>query len=385
MVFFALLFSRFGACENDGFSYIQLGYLLFIKNSVLMRPRELNIRERQVLGIIIQAYVVTAAPVGSKYIVQHYHLGFSDATIRNVMAELEELGYISQPHTSAGRVPTDKGYRYYVDLIMTVQSLDEQEKRRIEEHVGHIGMERKGTSADVLLSAVKVLGTISRQLSVVLSPTLSNAIFEKLDLVLLSSTRMMVILSIQSLFVKTIVMELDLEVSRQMVNEVVDLLNQRLSGLTLAEIRRSIARRLSDSACDSALKQLIVRSAGTLFDETPVFERLYISGTEYLVEQPEFKQPDRVRDLITMIDDKLGMAKLVDNKSQSPNDISISIGKENGERHAEDLTILSAPYYVGSMVGKVGILGPKRMDYEYAVRVLNYMAESISSTLSAVN
>jgi heat-inducible transcriptional repressor len=86
-----------------------------------------------------------------------------------------------------------------------------------------------------------------------------------------------------------------------------------------------------------------------------------------------------------MIDDKLSMAKLVDNNSQSPSDISISIGKENGERHAEDLTILSAPYYVGGMVGKVGILGPKRMDYEYAVRVLNYMAESISSTLSAVN
>ena len=160
---------------------------------------------------------MTAAPIGSRYIVQNYNLGFSDATIRNVMAELEDQGYISQPHTSAGRVPTDKGYRYYVDLIMTFQSLDESEKKRIEENVGQISIDRKGTSSDVLLSAVKVLGTISRQLSVVLSPTLSNAIFEKLDLVLLSSTRMMVILSIQSLFVKTIVMELDMEVSRQTV------------------------------------------------------------------------------------------------------------------------------------------------------------------------
>jgi len=348
--------------------------------------RELNGRERQVLGIIIQSYVVTAAPVGSRYIAKNYNLGFSDATIRNVMADLEDAGYISQPHTSAGRIPTDKGYRYYVDLIMTFHGLDESEKKRIEEqHNGQIHIDRKGTSSDVLLSAVKILGTISRQLSVVLSPTLSNAMFEKLDMVLLSSTRMMVILSIQSLFVKTIVMELDLEVSRQTLNQVVDVLNQRLSGLTLAEIRRSIGKRLSDCSCDKALKNLIVRSAGTLFDESPVFERLYISGTEYIVDQPEFKQPEKVRELITMIEDKFSVAKLVENNGPSHMDITITIGKENRERQAKDLTIVSAPYYVGNMVGKVGILGPKRMDYEHAVRVLNYMADSLSATLSGVN
>ena len=255
----------------------------------------------------------------------------------------------------------------------------------MEANIGQISIDRKGTSSDVLLSAVKVLGTISRQLSVVLSPTLSNAIFEKLDLVLLSSTRMMVILSIQSLFVKTIVMELDFELSRQTVNEVVEVLNQRLSGLTLAEIRRSITWRLSNCSCDSALKNLILRSAGTLFDESPVFERLYISGTEYIVDQPEFKQPEKVRELITMIDDKFSMAKLVENNGPSRMDITITIGKENGERQAENLTIVSAPYYVGNMVGKLGILGPKRMDYEHAVRVLNYMADSLSTTLSSVN
>ncbi|TLU82005.1 MAG: heat-inducible transcription repressor HrcA [Chlorobium sp.] len=350
-----------------------------------MDPRELNGRERQVLGIIIQAYVVTAAPVGSRYIAKNYNLGLSDATIRNVMADLEDEGYISQPHTSAGRIPTDKGYRYYVDLIMTFQCLNDREKKSIEANIGQISIDRKGTSSDVLLSAVKVLGTISRQLSVVLSPTLSNAMFEKLDMVLLSSTRMMVILSIQSLFVKTIVMELDLEVSRQTVNEVVDVLNQRLSGLTLAEIRRSINQRLSGCDCDSALKNLIVRSAGTLFDESPVFERLFISGAEYIVDQPEFKQPEKVRELITMIEDKFSMAKLVENIGPSRMDISITIGKENCERHAEDLTIVSTPYYVGNMVGKLGILGPKRMDYEHAVRVLNYMADSLSATLSGVN
>lgn len=349
-------------------------------------------RERQVLGIIIQSYVVSAAPVGSRYIARNYNLGLSDATIRNVMADLEAEGLISQPHTSAGRVPTDHGYRYYVDLIMNVKRIDEQERRRIESDFGPGGLERRGTSTDVLVSAARVLGSVSRQLGVVLSPTLSNAVFEKLDMVLLSSTRMMVVLSIQSLFVKTIVMELDLEVSRQQVDQVVDVINERLSGLTLAEIRRSITSRLADAAGERRLKELIVRSADHLFDESPIFERLYISGTENIVEQPEFKQPERVRGLITMIEDKLGMARLVEGGAgpveslrSSTGEVTITIGKENSATDAEDLTIVSAPYFAGPMVGKLGILGPKRMDYEHAVTVLNYMADCLTSTLSETN
>jgi heat-inducible transcriptional repressor len=357
-----------------------------------MESRDLNLRERQVLGIIIQAYVVSAAPVGSRYIARNYNLGLSDATIRNVMADLEDEGYISQPHTSAGRTPTDKGYRYYVDLIMKVQRVNDEEKKRIDADFGQLSTERRGSSSEVLLSAAKVLGSISRQLSVVLSPALSNAFFEKLDMVLLSSTRMMVILSIQSLIVKTIVMELDLAVSRQEVSGVVDILNQRLSGLTLAEIRKTISMRLSDCITDASLINFVVRSAGQLFDETPIIERLYISGAEYIVDQPEFKQPEKVRDFITMIEDKFSVAKLVERNRfysetlhPSRMDVSISIGKENSVRKAEDLTIVSTPYYVGGMMGKLGILGPTRMDYGHAVSVLNYMADCLSATLSEVN
>jgi heat-inducible transcriptional repressor len=353
--------------------------------------RDLSLRERQVLGIIIQSYVVTAAPVGSRTIARNYNLGLSDATIRNVMADLEADGFISQPHTSAGRVPTDKGYRYYVDLIMNVSRINDEEKKKIDENFGLIGTERKGTSADLLVSAAKVLGSISRQLSVVLSPRLSNAVFEKLDIVLLSSTRVMVVIAIQSHFVKTIVMEVQVDLSRQKIDAVVDILNERLSGLTLDEIRTSIARRLSDCTADKDLMNVIVGSADNLFDESSILERLYISGAEYIVDQPEFKQPQKVRDLISMIEDKFGMARLVDEVgciSDIPrigSDVIISIGKENSERKAEDLTIVSSSYYVDNMVGKVGILGPKRMDYEHAVRVVNYMADCLSATLSDSN
>ncbi|MBM3162638.1 MAG: heat-inducible transcription repressor HrcA [Chlorobi bacterium] len=357
-----------------------------------MDSRELTLRERQVLGIIIQSYIISAAPVGSRYIARNYNLGLSDASIRNVMADLEDEGYISQPHTSAGRVPTDKGYRCYVDLIMKVQRIHEEEKRRIDADFGQINSERKGTSSDVLLSAARVLGSISRQLSVVVSPAFSNAVFEKLDMVLLSSSRMMVILSIRSLFLRTIVMELDIEVSRQTVDQVTDVLNERLSGLTLAEIRRSIAARLGGGSFDTPLIERVIRSSGEIFDETPLIERLYISGAEYIVDQPEFKQPEKVRDLISMIEDKISVAKLVERASVETEaveprrrmDVSISIGRENCERNAGELTIVSTPYYVGEMVGKLGILGPTRMDYEHAVRVLNYMADCLSATLSDV-
>ncbi|NTU92330.1 MAG: heat-inducible transcription repressor HrcA [Chlorobiaceae bacterium] len=355
-----------------------------------MINRDLTLRERQILGIIIQSYVVTAAPVGSRNIARNYNLGLSDATIRNVMADLEAAGYISQPHTSAGRVPTDKGYRYYVDLIMQVSGIEEDEKRLIDCNFGQLGQERTGTSAEVLGAAAKVLGSISRQLSVVLPPRLSNAVFERLDIVQLSSIRIMVVIAIQSMFVKTIVMELTVNVSRRQIDAVVDVLNERLSGLTLDEIRNTIALRLSDCQGEHGLMNSIVGAADTLFDESSILDRLYISGTEYIVDQPEFSQPERVRNLITMIDDKFGMAKLVEEVGNFPasgngREVVISIGQENNGPGAADLTIVSSPYYAGKMVGKVGILGPKRMDYEHAVRVVNYMAGCLSAALSDNN
>jgi heat-inducible transcriptional repressor len=356
-----------------------------------MINRDLTLRERQILGIIIQSYVVTAAPVGSRTIARNYNLGLSDATIRNVMADLEAMGFIGQPHTSAGRVPTDRGYRYYVDLIMQVSGIDEEEKRLIDRDFALFGHERAATSAEVLGEAARMLGSISRQLSVVLPPRLSNAVFERLDIVLLSSTKIMVVIAIQSLFVKTIVMELAANVSRGQIDEVVDLLNERLSGLTLDEIRGTIARRLSDCQGDPSLMGSIVGAADTLFDESSILDRLYISGAEYIVDQPEFSQPERVRGLITMIGDKPGMARLVEEVgsaaplSGSGREVAISIGMENGGRGAADLTIVSSPYYAGKMMGKVGILGPKRMDYEHAVRVVNYMADCLSAALTENN
>ena len=354
----------------------------------MMMSHDLSERERQVLSIIIQAYVINAAPVGSRYIAKNYNLGLSDATIRNVMADLEDEGYISQPHTSAGRVPTDKGYRYYVDLIMRVRRIEEEEKKRIDHNFMQLNYDPKD-SAEVLNAAATVLGSISQQLSVVISPKLSNALFERLDMILLSSSRIMVVLSIQSLFVRTIVMELNLEVSRQQIDTVIELLNQRLSGLTLSEIRNSISRRLADCDKDKALLNMIVRSADNLFDDSPILERLYIAGTEYIVNQPEFDQPQKVRDLVCMIEDKSRMAELLSERDEElvPNntsglDVSISIGRENTASTAEDFTVVTTPYYVGNTIGKLGVLGPKRMDYERVVRLVNYMADRLSHSLS---
>jgi heat-inducible transcriptional repressor len=288
-------------------------------------------------------------------------------------------------------VPTDKGYRYYVDLIMNVSRIDDEEKRLIDDRFSNRGLELKGTSAEVLGAAARVLGSISRQLGVVLPPRLSNAVFERLDIVQLGSARIMVVIAIQSLFVKTIVMELAAEISRRKIDAVVNVLNERLSGLTLEEIRSTIGKRLSDVKGGEGLMQSIVGAADTLFDETSILERLYISGTENIVDQPEFKQPEKVRDIITMIEDKFGMARLVDDavpahlRQNRDGEVVISIGTENRTGNAADLTIVSSPYFAGKMVGRVGVMGPKRMDYEHAVRVVNYMADCLSEALSVNN
>nr|MBC8523842.1 HrcA family transcriptional regulator [Chlorobium phaeobacteroides] len=172
------------------------------------------------------------------------------------------------------------------------------------------------------------------------------------------------------------------------IDNVIDLLNQRLSGLTLREIRNSISRRLADCDKDRELLNMIVGSADNLFDDTPVLERLYIAGAEHIVNQPEFDQPQKVRDLVCMIEDKNRMVELLEKEGRvkpvtsSGMDVSISIGRENSATTAEDFTVVTTPYYVGNTIGRLGVLGPKRMDYERVVRLVNYMADRLSHSLS---
>src|SRR5690606_24769731 len=194
-----------------------------------MLEEKLNEREKSILRSIVQQFILTASPVGSRYIVKKYNIGFSPATVRNIMSDLEESGYINHPHTSAGRVPTDKGYRFYVDSLMEISELNLHEKGIINK-----SFEAEISETDHLLKiASQLMSQITKQIACVTYPKLDKGILTKIQLVSLSSTKLLVVLSIKSGLVRTITLEYSIDVKETQLSYVESLLNERLSGLTL--------------------------------------------------------------------------------------------------------------------------------------------------------
>jgi len=347
---------------------------------------ELNDRQREVLSLIIQNFILTANPVGSRFLAKHSDLGLSDATIRNVMADLEELGYVTHPHTSAGRLPTDKGYRYYVDTIMRVSSITMPERLKIDHRINQL-FDTSAESNEVFRESSRILGSISKQLGIVLSPKFSAGIFEKLEIVSLSSNKILVIISVQSGFVKTLMLEVKTEVNRNKIDPLVTVLNERLSGLTLEKIRQTFSERISGLDDQTGLLRVFIDSAERLFDDPPVNDRIHISGADNIIFQPEFEKPERIRGIVEMVENENVIVHLVEDASNNDTHlegregIKIIIGKENRDSKIKDCSIVTAQYEVGDSNGVIGVIGPTRMNYSRVVRILDYMAKRLSDKL----
>lgn len=207
-----------------------------------MHKDELNEREKNILRYVIQQFILTASPVGSRNITKRYDVGLSPATVRNIMSDLEDSGFINHPHTSAGRIPTDKGYRFYVDSLMDIKSLKSSEKGIINKTFETNIIE----TDDLIQATTNLLSSITKQLACVSYPKLDSAVLEKLQIVGLSSTRILVVVSIKSGLVKTITLEIKSDIKPVQISSVQRLLNERLNGLTFSEIRSSFKERLKD-------------------------------------------------------------------------------------------------------------------------------------------
>ncbi len=340
---------------------------------------QLSERERDILRHVVHNYIQTAVPVGSRFISKHFESQLSPATIRNVMADLEELGYLSHPHTSAGRMPTDLGYRYYVDYLMEVQSLPDQQKEEIEKQ-----LDAALTHEILLRETSKLLGKISKQLSVVSSPHIGSAVFERLELIPISSSRLLVVISIRSGLVKTIMLEVGGEIPRHSLESMARLLNERLSGLTLQAIRDTFAERVRDVSDErSGLVRLFIDSVDVLFDDVREHEKLHISGTQNIIEQPEFVDPKNFRSVIELIENDEIIVHVLEMHDESQKDSVITIGSENEEDLMKEYSIVTATYNVDGVMGRVGLIGPKRMNYAKAIPLVEYVAQSIARILRA--
>ncbi len=343
-----------------------------------MSHEELNDREKNILRYIIQQFILTASPVGSRNITRHYNIGISAATVRNIMSDLEESGFINHPHTSAGRVPTDKGYRFYVDTLMDIQKLRNSEKGFINKE-----LETNMLETDELLRLTSILlSSITKQLACVSYPKLESGILEKLQIISLSSTRILVVLSIKAGLVKTITLELTSQINPSQIESVQRLLSERLSGLTLKEIRASFTERMKDIEDDhQPIIRLFIDSMDKIFNDVRKTDNLVITGAKNVIKQPEFENPDSFQSVIELIEDKDIIIHILDKYNKTDNQVFISIGSENEDKKLDDYSLVTKEYQLGDVSGTLGVIGPKRMEYPKIVAIVDYMAKMLTEIL----
>ncbi len=351
-----------------------------------MASEELTNRERRVLDAVIRIYVETAEPAGSRTLSQRSGLGVSPATIRNTMSDLEEKGFLFHPHTSAGRIPTHKAYRMYVDHLLASTLPNAAETDRLVEHLGAPAM-RAGSSPieSILRRAAQTLGILTQELGVALGPRLGDSTLRSLDLVRVSSDRLLMVLTLEGGVMRTVFVEVTGEIADIALTEVTTVLNERLSGLTLEQIRTSLAERLRDTGSLLASVELLnifVQEAESLFDGgVAIGESAVVLGqASLLAEQPEFSGADRMRRLMELTERPQALAEALRKRTEAPG-VSITIGAEHADPRLDEFTVVTSEYKAGSLTGVIGVIGPTRMPYEKVISLVTHTSRLLTDLL----
>ena len=341
-----------------------------------MAFENLTEREKKVLYCLISYYVKSADPVGSRAIANKFRLGISPATIRNTMQDLEELGLVQQPHTSAGRIPTDAGYRLFVDTLLRQEPITEAEKRAIKDSL------RGGAGGvdSILEQTTRVLADLSEQVGISVSPQLDKSVLSRIELIQMAESRILVVLAFRSGLARTILVEVEVPVSLAELDELSQVLNEKLAGLSLGHIRKTIQERLAESGGRPRLLRLFVDSDSDVWKNVAV-NQLHIEGTEHIIGQPEFADRERLQELMRVLHHRTGLIELLGPETDKNSGIIITIGAENKAREIQSCSVVSATYDVGSTTGTIGIIGPTRMPYAKLVSLVRYAARQLSKVL----
>jgi heat-inducible transcriptional repressor len=342
-----------------------------------MAFENLTQREKAVLQSLINYYIATARPVGSRLLANKHKLGISPATIRNTMQDLEEMDLITHPHTSAGRVPTDKGYRVYVDTLLEPEELTDFEEEQIKSEI----LIDYAAVENLLEQTSRVLGMISNQLGVTIAPRFDQGILTHIDLIPVAEKKILVVLAVKHGLVRTILLEAESNLKTEALEKTASILNERLCGLTLGEIKTSMEQRLREaSTADPKLIRLFLESSENLLN-FPEAEQMHLGGTTNIVDQPEFKDKEKLRSLIELIEEKRLLAEMVSARGIKDG-ITITIGKEIERGEMQSCSLVTSSYNAGKVSGTIGIIGPTRMKYAKLVSLVDYTAKLLSDILS---
>ncbi len=337
----------------------------------------LSEREKRILEMIIEDYILTAEPVGSRTISKKSSLNLSPATIRNIMSDLEELGLLSHPYTSAGRVPTEKGLRFYVDSIMDIRELSRQEQMEIRsKYLGHLI-----EGPDLFRETSRILSLSSHYLGIVCMPKVSSVVLQHIEFVKLRRHAVLAILVTTTGLVYNRIIEVEEDFSQSALDHLSDYLNSFSAGLALYQVRERLLEQMmvAKNAYDHLLEQALKlgEKAFSSIDESDVF----IEGRTNILNEPEFGNVSRMTDLFRTFEEKAVMVKLLD-KFMAPKGVQIAIGSESQVQEMETCSVVTSTYGCGGEVlGVLGVIGPRRMNYSRVIPLVGYTAKLLTEIL----
>ena len=336
----------------------------------------MNERKKLILQAIVESYVHNAEPVGSRNLSRNYDLGISAATIRNEMADLEEQGFLLQPHTSSGRIPSQKGYRYYVDCLMPKAELTESETELINHKY-----EEKQRSDVLIQEATKLLSEITNYISVAQGPRWQESIFKQLKLLLLDEKTIMAVMITNTGLIRNKIIEIEKKIEQEQLETISWMLNKKFQGASLEKIETLGWKEIEKSI---RLGSDILEQTMKLFHQALDYpeDKVYYEGTGKILDHPEFKDLDKFRSLLNVLEQNSPIAKIL-SESSKKGELSIIIGEENKYWEMNDCSIVTASYQVsGETFGTIGVVGPTRMEYSKVITAVEYVAKMLGEILS---
>jgi heat-inducible transcriptional repressor len=341
----------------------------------------LDKRKVSILKAIISSYIDNAEAVGSRTISKKFELGVSPATIRNEMSDLEEMGFLIQPHTSSGRIPTDKAYRYYVDdLRKKVQNSGSSSLDQLK----YVMDEESNELESVFRNSVRILSQFTKYTSFIIAPQLRKSIIKRIQLVPVTDTKILLVIILQSNIVKQVMINLRSPIPFNQMEKISKDLSNKLHGYKLEDINAELK--------DTLIKELYhmrESSENSMFELLPFLMNqickiedadIYSDGITNILNLPEYNNIEKAREFISFVENKNSLSKLL--QSIGGNDLAISIGHENQYEELRDCSLITATYkFNGKIIGKIGVIGPTRMDYHKVISSVKSMSDAMNEII----
>ncbi len=344
--------------------------------SRLKMQERLTDRSKHILEAIIEDYILSAEPVGSRTISRRHGLSLSPASIRNVMADLEEMGFLASPHTSAGRVPTDKAYRFYVDSLLSLRKVSREEREEIRKRCSLTGRD----IGDILKETSRTLSAISHYMGIVVAPRFTANVFRHIEFMKMGGKRLLAILVSQNGTVQNKIIETEEELQMDDLIRMSNYLNDLLGGLTIAQVKSRILEEMREEKVryDILMARALKLSQQTLEGaDTEVF----IEGQANILELPEFADVAKMKEMIRAVEEKGQLLSLLE-RCMSAEGVQIFIGSESHLSRMEGMSLVTATYITGkNTFGILGVIGPTRMGYAKVIPIVDYTARQVSRLL----